>query len=836
MADPRPFPASTPDLDLGGELHHQALELKCVEALARGDPDAAFRFADRRCRIRPLPDAHSFVLRAEALHRLGERDAALAALETALQIAPDDVAANRRLLSLGSRERRCAAADALVRCDEDPQVLRRAIKVLRDAGRPSVARLEHGDTAIEGWVAWTDAEPVALVLHRQDGARAHPIEAEKDHPHSDRLTKAASFSLPLADTADVLRVAVRAAAEEIASLPLLHRQAPSDTSAMEQGGKNDTDVTVILPVFGDLAATRACLDSLAGEFDGDGRRLLIVDDASPDPDIRRLVDAFSAREHVALIRNPHNLGFVGAVNSALAAIAEGDVILLNSDTVVPRGFIDRLQAAARSSVDIATVTPLSNNGEFTSFPVPNRSNPLPPREAIIERDSIAASVNANGVVDIPNGIGFCMYVTRAALAAVGPLSANYRQGYLEDVDFCLRAREKGFRNVCATGVYVGHAGSRSFGAQKRALVVRNLAVIEARFPDYRRECAAFMRTDPLKTARQALEFHLPRPKVPKVLLVCGAGAVVAIARQRAAVLTGDGTASVLLLEIAAGAPAFASLSDTAGDMPQSLEFALSSSAGLDRLASYLRSANVTGAEFLELAVMPHALVERLVGMGIRYDVTIATAPWHHGAAQDPWLRHLLGGASRIFTPDDRATAAVFRLRPDRAVLRIGPQGLRRRTRLQSRTTSCLGIVPIRGDAAEYRRMRLIIVGVRRMQPALSVVVLGRTADDRDLMRDDGVFVTGEIGPGELPAACMRYRLTALFVCLAEPLFGHPLAQAVLSTGLSVAAFDWFDAPDDAAPGDLALASGLPPEEAARRLAAWLQDGEPLARKPAARQG
>ena len=66
------------DLERFGGPHHQALEVLCVKALERGEIEAAYRLSDRRCRIRPLAEAHCFVLRAEALHRMGERAAALA--------------------------------------------------------------------------------------------------------------------------------------------------------------------------------------------------------------------------------------------------------------------------------------------------------------------------------------------------------------------------------------------------------------------------------------------------------------------------------------------------------------------------------------------------------------------------------------------------------------------------------------------------------------------------------------------------------------------------------------------------------------------------------------
>ena len=117
--------------------------------------------------------------------------------------------------------------------------------------------------------------------------------------------------------------------------------------------------------------------------------------------------------------NVRNLGFIGSVNSALEHIKQGDILILNSDTIVPRGFINRLADAARSSPDIGTVTPLSNNGEFVSFPIPNTANPLASRNEIERLDAISAKTNSGQIIDIPSGIGFCLYITRACLDQVG---------------------------------------------------------------------------------------------------------------------------------------------------------------------------------------------------------------------------------------------------------------------------------------------------------------------------------------------------------------------------------------------------------------------------------
>src|SRR5258708_36334367 len=88
------------------ELHHQSLELRAVRALSRGDARAAFEFADRRCRISPPPEAHSYLLRGEALFQMGDRTAAISDVERALLIAPEDIRANRRMLAwaIGPRQ------------------------------------------------------------------------------------------------------------------------------------------------------------------------------------------------------------------------------------------------------------------------------------------------------------------------------------------------------------------------------------------------------------------------------------------------------------------------------------------------------------------------------------------------------------------------------------------------------------------------------------------------------------------------------------------------------------------------------------------------------------
>jgi hypothetical protein len=116
---------------LSKDSHPESLERLCLAALSAREAEAAFMYADRRCRISPLPKAHHYTLRAEALHRLGELESAVTSVAAALALAPEDIQANRRMLAWGQGAERISAARALIGSDTDVQVLVEAVRVLQ---------------------------------------------------------------------------------------------------------------------------------------------------------------------------------------------------------------------------------------------------------------------------------------------------------------------------------------------------------------------------------------------------------------------------------------------------------------------------------------------------------------------------------------------------------------------------------------------------------------------------------------------------------------------------------------------------------------------------------
>jgi GT2 family glycosyltransferase/glycosyltransferase involved in cell wall biosynthesis len=286
-------------------------------------------------------------------------------------------------------------------------------------------------------------------------------------------------------------------------------------------------VTVIVPVYSDLEYTTRCLESVVRHADGRvDFELLVIDDASPDPLVRDYVDQFASTRTtlpITVLHNAENLGFVGTVNRGLRRAA-GDVVILNSDTAVTDGWLDRLAAAA-ALPDVATITPLSSHGSFCTLP-----------ESVIEAfalesatpriDECAAFVRENSLRLLPeviSGVGFCMYITCVALDLCGMFDEEtFGRGYGEEVDFCLRASRAGLRHLVDDSTFVYHRGGVSFGDSQSEGWARSSAIIDARYPFFRPSNTYERAHEPLRVPFAALELALherddARPHVLHVL-------------------------------------------------------------------------------------------------------------------------------------------------------------------------------------------------------------------------------------------------------------------------------------------------------------------------------
>ena len=270
-------------------------------------------------------------------------------------------------------------------------------------------------------------------------------------------------------------------------------------------------IDIIIPVYNAHHEAKACLESVLKNTRGGTARITLIDDASTDQRINdwllELEKLTDAPLPLIVLRNMENLGFVGTVNRAMA-LSHHDVVLLNSDTLVTPGWLERLVECADNDPQTATVTPFSNNAEICSYPQLCGNTPA---NAFDVNSLVQALVEAHDghCPIIPTAIGFCMFIRRRALDRVGLFDAvRFGRGYGEENDFCMRVRAAGFINRLCPAAFVIHHGGRSFLDDTAALKQLNLAQLTELYPDYSKEIEEFIANDPVEPARERVVQHL----------------------------------------------------------------------------------------------------------------------------------------------------------------------------------------------------------------------------------------------------------------------------------------------------------------------------------------
>jgi GT2 family glycosyltransferase len=226
-----------------------------------------------------------------------------------------------------------------------------------------------------------------------------------------------------------------------------------------------TDVSIVIVSFNARADLERCLESLHTAPPVAAHEIVVVDNQSSDgsaaaaakwPDVR-VIDAGA------------NVGFARATNIGIRASRGTNLLLLNSDTVVPAGAIDRLLAELHSDPGIAVVGPrlvdASGRAELSYGHMIGPLNEL--RQKIRNRrpaliDRLTRRRHAPDWVS-----GACLLVRRTDAEAVGLLDERFFM-YTEDVDFCAAIKERGRRIVFTPDVEVVHHGGRSVAAAPAA--------------------------------------------------------------------------------------------------------------------------------------------------------------------------------------------------------------------------------------------------------------------------------------------------------------------------------------------------------------------------------
>ena len=221
-------------------------------------------------------------------------------------------------------------------------------------------------------------------------------------------------------------------------------------------------VDIIIPIYNAYEDLTICLESLYKNTNLKENRLILINDNSPDERIKPYLEQ-QRGENIIVIHNESNKGFSNNINIGMAQSEENDVILLNSDTILTANWVEKIVACAYREPSIGTVTPLSNNATLCSVPEFCEENKLPEGMTVDQAGEIIEKCSMHRYPRITVAHGFCMFVKREVIDAVGNFDAEtFERGYGEENDFCNRAEQAGYHHVMCDDTYIYHSGTKSF--------------------------------------------------------------------------------------------------------------------------------------------------------------------------------------------------------------------------------------------------------------------------------------------------------------------------------------------------------------------------------------
>ena len=227
-----------------------------------------------------------------------------------------------------------------------------------------------------------------------------------------------------------------------------------------------TDLSIIIVSYNARADLERCLDSIRAAPPRASHEVIVVDNASNDGS----AEAARSRSGVRVIELGENAGFARANNAGIRAGHGTDLLLLNSDTLVPADALDRLLAELHQHPDVAVAGPrLVDREGRPELSFGRMIGPLNEvRQKRLVRGNERRDPKAMRAVDqltrraqFPDWVsGACLLARRADAEAVGLFDERYFM-YTEDVDFCAAIRARGRRILFTPAVEIVHLRGRS---------------------------------------------------------------------------------------------------------------------------------------------------------------------------------------------------------------------------------------------------------------------------------------------------------------------------------------------------------------------------------------
>jgi GT2 family glycosyltransferase len=214
------------------------------------------------------------------------------------------------------------------------------------------------------------------------------------------------------------------------------------------------------------------LEAIGSVVDEPGVETIVLDNASRDGSPEVVGKRFPG---VHLIQSEENLGFAGGVNRAAAAARAETLLVLNSDARLCRGALELmfslLQRQPRAGLVAPAMCYADGRRQTSAFAFPGLLQvalDLRPIDRLMDTRVNGRVRAAAEPRQVDHPLGACMLIRGTAWRDVGPLDEGYFM-YLEEIDWCRRARSRGWQIWHHPHALVVHHGGASTSQQPEAM-------------------------------------------------------------------------------------------------------------------------------------------------------------------------------------------------------------------------------------------------------------------------------------------------------------------------------------------------------------------------------
>jgi GT2 family glycosyltransferase/glycosyltransferase involved in cell wall biosynthesis len=246
-------------------------------------------------------------------------------------------------------------------------------------------------------------------------------------------------------------------------LGLAARQSDPSAAALPWYRREGVPVAVVIPTHGPPGLVAAAVRSIRSTARRRRVRVIVCDDGSAPEHVA----ALERIRGIELVRGERQAGFAANVNRGLRLVRpDEDAVVLNSDVIAHRGWLERLQYWAHRDPATGIVGPKLLYPDGTIQSAGSIRNPGAPEWFDhAHRFKPADHPPANVLQPYLAMTGAALYIRRAVLDRVGLLDEGYGMAY-EDVDYCLRAWEAGFRVVYCPWASLTHLEAKTRGTHQ----------------------------------------------------------------------------------------------------------------------------------------------------------------------------------------------------------------------------------------------------------------------------------------------------------------------------------------------------------------------------------